>query len=195
MKIGCVLMAAGASVRFGSNKLLAKLAGRPLVLHVMDNLPCESLARIVVVSPYDEVARLAEQAGFAHAKPDGPERNDTVRAGIRRMAGMDGCLFCLGDQPLCRKDSMERMIEIFSERPDSIVRLYYGVIPGNPILFPKEIFRELENLPRKKGGSWTLQRHEELLAQAQAVYPWELDDADTPETLAKMEALLQRIHS
>lgn len=190
MRIGCIIMAAGASKRFGSNKLLADVAGRPLIVHTIDNLPRKSLERIVVVSPYDEVAQIAREAGLEHVHPGGPARNDTVRAGIMKMARMDGCLFCVGDQPLCQKSSMQRMIDIFRKRPNSIVRLYSGVIPGNPILFPKSTFHELENLPHKKGGSSVLQRHGGLLVAVQTSHPWELDDVDTPETLSEIENLL-----
>lgn len=184
-------MASGASSRFGSNKLLANLGGKPLLSHTLDKLTQLSFDGVTVVSIYDEVAAMAKAAGFSHAVPKGSGQNDTVRAGILQMADMDGCMFCVGDQPLCKKSSIERMTAAFRDNPDMIVRLFSGVIPGNPVLYPKSLFKELESLPRDTGGRWILQKYPERLLKVQAEFAFELDDVDSPESLRYMEKFLQ----
>ena len=42
-RVGCVVMAAGNGVRFGSNKLLAELEGRSLIRRALDAVPAELL--------------------------------------------------------------------------------------------------------------------------------------------------------
>ena len=50
MKASVVVLAGGFSQRFGQDKALVKLAGKPLLLHVLDNLPRNIIERIVVAS-------------------------------------------------------------------------------------------------------------------------------------------------
>ena len=50
MKIAAVLMAAGASSRFGECKLIKKFASRPMFEYALDALPYNKLCAIAVVS-------------------------------------------------------------------------------------------------------------------------------------------------
>ena len=65
MSLGVLLLAAGQSRRFGpQDKLLAPLAGRPVVAHALDALALpEADFRLAVVST-DQVATITRQAGF-----------------------------------------------------------------------------------------------------------------------------------
>ena len=58
-KIGCVVMAAGNARRFGENKLAAQLRGRSLILRALEAVPAEKFDKVVVVTQYPEVMRLA----------------------------------------------------------------------------------------------------------------------------------------
>ena len=65
-KIGCVVMAAGNARRFGENKLAAQLRGRSLILRALEAVPAEKFDKVVVVTQYPEVMRLA---GEFHLPP------------------------------------------------------------------------------------------------------------------------------
>ena len=39
MKLGCVIMASGEGKRFGSNKMLADIYGKPLIARTIDSVP------------------------------------------------------------------------------------------------------------------------------------------------------------
>ena len=64
-KIGCVVMAAGNARRFGENKLAAQLRGRSLILRALEAVPAEKFDKVVVVTQYPEVMRLAGEFHFA----------------------------------------------------------------------------------------------------------------------------------
>ena len=49
MKVVAIVLAAGASRRFGSPKLLAPLDGQPLLQHVLDTVAMARLEDVVVV--------------------------------------------------------------------------------------------------------------------------------------------------
>jgi 2-C-methyl-D-erythritol 4-phosphate cytidylyltransferase len=69
-KFNCsaVIVAAGSSTRFGSDKLTALLDGEPVLAHTISVFEtCESVSEIVVVAPRDgvqQVAALCEKYGF-----------------------------------------------------------------------------------------------------------------------------------
>lgn len=50
MKIACVVMAAGASTRFGESKLTKLFCSRPMFEYALDALPGDKLWRVAVVS-------------------------------------------------------------------------------------------------------------------------------------------------
>ncbi|MGB5512584.1 MAG: NTP transferase domain-containing protein, partial [Woeseiaceae bacterium] len=65
--IAAVVLAAGASQRFGTdNKLLAMLDGKPMLTHVLDRVAALSLSRKIVVVRRDDgdVASLIDTAIF-----------------------------------------------------------------------------------------------------------------------------------
>ena len=66
LSVGCVILAAGNSVRFGKNKLLTELNGKAMIERALDAIPTDKLCDTVVVTQYDEVAKLAESYGFDH---------------------------------------------------------------------------------------------------------------------------------
>ena len=136
MKIGCVVMASGISARFGGDKLLAPLWGKPLLAHLLDNLP-ETLARVVVVTRWEAVASLAYERGLEVLLHDFPQVSDTIRLGLSSLGDVEGCMFCTGDQPGLTKTSLQGLLDAFAARPERIVRLGYGEAAGSPVLFPR----------------------------------------------------------
>ena len=116
--VGCVIMASGRAVRFGSNKLLADFGGAPLIVRALDAAETPALAARVVVTRSPEVAELACKAGVKTILHSLPGRNDTVRLGLEallsELPGLAGCIFLPGDQPLLRKESIEAMVRDLS---------------------------------------------------------------------------------
>ena len=116
--VGCVIMASGRAVRFGSNKLLADFGGAPLIVRALDAAETPALAARVVVTRSPEVAELACKAGVKAILHSLPGRNDTVRLGLEallsELPGLAGCIFLPGDQPLLRKESLEAMVRVLS---------------------------------------------------------------------------------
>lgn len=109
LKHGCIVMASGAGVRFGGNKLMAELCGEPLVGHVVratDGL----FDRRVVVTRHVDVAAVCETLGAQVIMHDEPSRNDTVRLGMEAMDGCDTVTFVQGDQPLIRPASIATLL-------------------------------------------------------------------------------------
>lgn len=110
MKLGLVMLAAGNSRRFGSNKLLYTVDGVPMYRHILSEL--EKVRKelelqgtqcsITVVTQYDEIAEDVRKRGisvFYNLHPD-EGISSSLRIGLRGSWDTDACLFTVSDQPL-----------------------------------------------------------------------------------------------
>lgn len=190
MNIGCVIMAAGRGQRFGGNKLLAPLAGRPVLLHVLDALPREKLARLAAVTGSPDVAELCRGAGISAQRNVSGLLSESVRLGVEAMDGMDGCLFVMGDQPLCTAASMGRMLAAFSDAPTCVFRLCHRGQAGSPVLFPQTLFPALKALTGQQGGMAAAGAQQTDVRLVRADSAFELWDIDTKQALQQVEAQL-----
>lgn len=179
-KIGCVIMASGLSKRFGSNKLIKELGGMPVIKWVLD-VTEDLFACRVVVTRSQEVKTLCENMNVPVLYHEYPGRNDTVRIGLNAMPEeVEGCMFCMADQPLIQQTTIKNMIAMFNERK-GIVRPIFEDSPGAPILFPDKYFEELRNLPQGKGGNVVVKAHPDDVYMVSAGFAEELFDIDTEE--------------
>ena len=142
--IAAIILAAGMGTRMKSDlhKVLHPIAGRPMLLHLIDNVQALDAARIVVVAgarreqveaaviPLGaEVAIQADQLGTGHA----------VQQAEAALAGFDGDVLILyGDVPLVTTETMRRMIErLHDESEPSVVVL--GFRPADAAAYGRVI--------------------------------------------------------
>lgn len=186
--IACIVMASGHSTRFGSNKLLVKYQGKPLVQHIIEKLQKLAIDAIVVTR-YSEIKAICDTLKIDCLVHDSPYQNDTVRLGLEKF-GADylGYMFCTGDQPLLLPATLEKLTSDFSNKPHYIHRLKYQTAPGNPVIFPAKYYQELCQLPQDQGGSFILKQNQEQIYYTEASSSDELYDIDTVEDLAKLKS-------
>ncbi len=198
MRLGCVLMASGHATRFGGDKLLYPLNGKPLAAHIMDALPEGLFACAAVVTRNPEIAALAQARGLTAVI--NPDLNDdpavTIRLGLEAMPpGLDGCMFAVCDQPGLRTASIGKMGEAFRADTRRPVILGYSGRRGNPVIFPSALFEELAALLPHQTGRQVLQKHPQRLIVVEAQDESELQDIDTPEDLRRFTILTRGTHT
>lgn len=187
-QIGCVIMASGFGKRFGGNKLMADFHGKPMIQRALDATDA-LFAKRVVVTRHEQVAALCRQQHVDVVLHDLPHRSDTVRLGLQSLGDLDACMFLPGDQPLLRRETVAMLLENWKENPDSIIRPAYEDTEGSPVLFPSWAFPELRNLPEGKGGGVVIKNHPHAVHRVSVADPFELADADTPNTLETLKEL------
>lgn len=190
MKIGCIVLAAGRSARFGENKLLADLNGTPVLARTLRAVPRESFAKCVCVCASAEVERLARDCGFPVKHYPGGALSDSIRTGLEGLPATDGILFVNGDQPLLRRESMLRLMETFAAHPRAVCRLTFGGVPGSPVLFPADLRSALGALRGEAGGMAAAKRCGAEAICAEADFEAELWDTDDPEALRRAKEFL-----
>ena len=182
MKIGCVVLAAGNSIRFGENKLLREFAGQTMIARALAAIPAEKLAKVVVVTQYREIEELAMENGFTPIRNEHPEfgQSYSVKLGLQALSDYDAVLFQVSDQPLLQRKSVAALIDFYCKHPKNIVALGYQGQRGNPCIFPAAYFPKLMEMDGDHGGNVVIRRHEDALMLLE-VSPQELTDVDTPE--------------
>ncbi len=123
MSAGCVLLAAGRSARMGGgDKLLAPLAGRPVLAHSLAALAaCDEIAHVVVVTgPANRaaVAQLARSHGGGKVRAlatGGAQRQDSVAAGLAALPNLELIAVHDGARPLVDAEDFSEGVRIARE--------------------------------------------------------------------------------
>ena len=145
MNLSLVVLAAGASRRFGAaNKLLQLLDGKPLLCHTLElaaALPVMQRAAVCSV----ETAPLAEAAGFTVLLNPQPElgQSHSLRLGLAACRESDGCLFLTGDQPFLSVETLHRLINAWEKEPGGIWGCEFEGRFSIPSIFPAAVYGEL----------------------------------------------------
>ena len=191
--VSLILLGAGSAKRFGSNKLLEQLDGKPVGFYALEGYASLPFARRIYVSraDYAPLWERADALGYEVVMNRDPDRGiaSSIRLGLHVWAagGMqgNGVLFGVSDQPWLRARSVERMLEAFRSAPDRIVRLEKDGREGNPVLFPVSLCAELMHLEGDVGGKRVLARYPGLVLPVEAEEEAELADCDAPDDLQR----------
>ena len=191
MRLGIVLLAAGAGKRFGGNKLTAQVHGKPMYLWAMENIEeMKTELPAVVVTGTPEIVSAAEAKGMIAIFNGQPELGISlsIRLGLEAVIQedrkVDGILFMVCDQPWLEKTTLVRLM---SEFDGGILALSYGERRGNPVIFSREYLKELSELSGDIGGRQVMARHRENVRFLEVNDEKELQDIDKREQIEVIE--------
>ncbi len=188
-----IVLAAGASSRFGSPKQLARVSGRPL-LHLAVTRAVEIAGPSVTVVLGANAAQLAPMLRHTGASilinRDWAEGvGSSVRTAVARIpAAADGALLMLADQPAVTADDLRRLVEVWRRQPQCRVAAQYAGTAGVPAIFPREDFAALGRLRGDAGARALLKSALERLVRVPM--PTAALDIDTPEDLLGLQKSL-----
>ena len=189
--VTAVVLAAGAASRFGGQKLLAPLGGRPVIRRTVENVLAASLTDILVVLGADAEAVRAALDGLPVRFVLNPDYRDGMSTSLRRgIEALDpaarAALIVLGDQPAVAPEVMRRVVAAQRETGKPIAAPVYGGVQGNPVVFAREVFAELEALRGDRGGREVVRRDPARVALVQVAAGMPRD-VDTPEDLEALD--------
>ena len=104
-RVAAVVLAAGLSSRFGADKLLHPLNGKPLAAHIADTLTPMPLAYRIAICPADHAGRRAlfSARGFTVVENPDPARGMASSLALAAQHAIDldatAMLVCLADMP------------------------------------------------------------------------------------------------
>lgn len=193
MNVTIVVLAAGASSRFGSPKLLAPLAGRPVLQHTLDAVAAAGPAEVVVVLGGEREAVEAAIAWRRERRAVNARPQDGLASSLRvgldaaaEDAACEAVLVVLGDQPSLRPDVITAVMQAAERSPLPFVRARYAADGApNPVLVRREAWALAAGLSGDRGlGPLLAARPDLVLAvDVAGANP----DIDTPEDLAALQ--------
>jgi molybdenum cofactor cytidylyltransferase len=188
--IHVVVLAAGASTRFGATKQLVRVSGRPL-MHTIVSRAVELAGHSVTVVLGAHAGELAPLLKHSPATVSvNREWSEGIASSIREglahtPATADGVLILLADQAAVTTEDLRRLAGAWRRNPASIAAAQYAGGVGVPAIFPRWCFRELNELRGDRGAQSLLQRHVDRLVRLPM--PSAELDIDRPEDLLALE--------
>ena len=188
--VAALMLAAGYSRRFGTDKRRATLADGRSLLAASLALPCSMLEEVwLVLRPDESITELGLPAniklvqhpltaqGMGHSLAAGAER-------LLAESRADAVAIFLADMPAIRRDSLETLFA--HAIANTIVLPSYQGKRGHPVLFGRAFWPQLATLNGDAGAKPVLQQHPEAVRIVELNDPGVLQDIDTPADLIQL---------
>jgi len=159
-----VILAAGASTRFGANKLLLKVAGESLVRRAARAALDAGLDPVIVVLGHDAGRVRGELGGLRVLPVPNPDHakgmNTSLRAGMAALPPQAAAVVVqLADMPGVTAPMLSRLVETFAETGAPIVASDYAGVQAPPTLYARALVAELGGAEGEGGGKQVVRRH------------------------------------
>jgi len=159
--VTAVVLAAGASTRMGTQKLLLPLGDQTLVRRVVMAVCDAGFDEVLVIvgSEREQVVRALDGLPIRHAvNPDyATGMGSSFRTAVTNLPDSDAAMFALADQPFVTAAEYRKVLDAYIQHDSPIVSVRYGDVMAPPHLFAREFFPELAAL--EHGARPVLMRH------------------------------------
>jgi CTP:molybdopterin cytidylyltransferase MocA len=204
-----VLLAAGAGSRLGRPKALVVVGGQSMARRGIRLLRDGGADPVIVVTgatgPDTDVTGLGTGTGTGGRElgvisvhnPDWPTgMGSSLAVGLGAVpAECIAAVLALADQPLVGPQAVRRLMDAHAAGASVAVACYEGR-PRNPALISREYWPEVIALASGDVGARPfLRTHRDLVTEVECGDTGRPDDVDSPEDLARIEALLARTAS
>lgn len=184
-RVAGIILAAGASTRFGQPKQLLDWDGVPLLTHVADEALAAGLAPVIVVlGSQAEAVREALGERLVHAVMNwrwSEGLSTSVQVGLIALPPQtEAAILMQCDQPLLTADLLRTLVTRFEETGAAIVHPTHAGRRGTPTLFARRLFPELAAVSGDQGGRALIACHVGEVATVEVADPDVLADVDTP---------------
>lgn len=191
-RITAVVLAAGQSRRMGGpNKLLAEVGGTPMVRRSVETALAAGAAPVIVVVGHERERVAAALDGLEVRLVFNPDFATGLSTSLKRGLAevpqeADAALICLGDMPFVTPAELGRLAAAFNPvEGRAIIVPTRGGKRGNPVLFARRFFAEMQEVAGDSGAKHLIGAYPEAVAEVEMAGDGVLTDIDTPESLAR----------
>jgi molybdenum cofactor cytidylyltransferase len=189
-----VVLAAGASTRMGTQKLLLPFGGEPLIRRTVRQVIDAGFDDVLVVLGHAHENTLAALDGLAIRHAINPDyesgMGSSFRTAIEHVPDSDAVMFALADQPFVTTHEYRMVLDTYRRQTPDIISVRYGEVLAPPHLFQRKFFPELAQL--QHGARGLLQKHHERATVLHFAADL-LMDIDTPEDYERATTRLSRL--
>jgi molybdenum cofactor cytidylyltransferase len=168
MKVGIVILAAGASTRMGAPKQILPVFGTTMIKHLVNETfetKCDPIT-IVVGANKDKV--VPELKNMPIAIIDNPAWATGMGSSIKMgLVGtymvakdIDALIFMTTDMPYVNTDLLDKLVKKAIANPNkNMVACKYSNTLGIPVLFKKPRFEDILDLKPAEGAKYLLKKY------------------------------------
>jgi molybdenum cofactor cytidylyltransferase len=189
-RVAALVLAAGSGIRMGGdNKLLQHVGGVPMLRRVVNAALASRCTSVSVITgfaaPDAEACLDGLDVGFIHNPDHATGMASSLRSGLAALdITADAAVVLLADMPFIDGGHIDRLIDAFDPGRPKIVAPVKDGRRGNPILWPRAFFAEMQTVEGDVGARDLLRRHadqvEAVACDDDAIFA----DIDTPAALA-----------
>ena len=193
-KTAGIILAAGQSRRMGKlNKMTTTVKGKPMVRHVAEAACTSKLQTVSIVTGHkpQEVINVLDELEINQVNNPDYEKglSTSLSAGIRMLgADVSHVIVILGDMPMITSQMINRLIDQSSTNPNHIIVSTHKGKRGNPVLWPRSFFGELQSIEGDTGARHIMAANRDRLIEVELGEAASLD-LDTPEAVRMVENL------
>jgi len=193
---GALILAAGASSRFGSMKLSAKLSnGESVYGQTLSRISAAGLPYIVITRPAS-LSFLLEQEQCRNVSNSSPSAIEvftdadqgmgaSLAFGIRQLPDWSACLVCLADMPFIKTHTYRLLAGRLCAA--NIVCPNYQDRNGNPVGFGRDFFDQLSAISGDNGAKSIISANSPSVTAVAVDDAGILNDIDTPDDLSRYQ--------
>ncbi len=194
--ISAVILGAGRSSRYGQAKQLLEVGDRTLLETVVSTFTKSMVDEVVVVLGFraDEIlrnskfgrARVTVNADFARGL------SSSLKVGVEATdPRTEAFIIALGDHPLLTTQTIDLLVQKYSETRAPIIAPFFNRRRGNPVLFDRSLLAELRKLQGDQGAKELLERMKGKIVKVQVDDLGVLMDIDTKEDYVRFRDKFQ----
>lgn len=190
-QVAAIVLAAGGSRRFGSPKQLALWQGKTFIEQIVDTALASQASPVVVVLGA-KAERCRQQLGTRSIQIAVNDcwakgQSTSMKVGLSILSDtVDAALFLLVDQPLITADIINILIERYQQNQASLVWPEFEGQRGNPVLFDRALFPEMQQVEGDIGARPVLMRWRDQAERVSVDERGVLQDFDRPEELSRV---------
>ena len=193
--IAAIVLAAGVARRFGSDKRRHPIDGVPMLTRTLSTYRRVFATVVAVIRPGEpEIADLVTSTGCQVAEAIDAEmgQSRSLAAGVLALTRrpsfptaerdpplINGIVIGLADMPFVKAETLRRLVDAMNENPDAIVRPRSHGRSGNPVGFPRRLFKDLTRLEGDQGARNLVANHPDVVC-VNVDDRGVLDDIDRP---------------
>ena len=173
--IAAAMLAACASTRMGKNKLALPWADSTVLETTMGIAATGDFERRMIVLGHQREIWLTKWQNYIESEDFGwdvylnPGYLQGQGTSVAKLAeqlelnkdysDVEAAMFFLGDQPLLKPETIKLLINIWRQDKSRIVVPTYEGKRGNPVIFPRETFKEMMHLNADEGPRAMINRN------------------------------------
>lgn len=195
--ISCILLAAGASTRFGgSPKALVRIGANSIIERILAMLLTTKISEVIVVLGADAIKiapKIPNNSGIRVVINENYSQGQTssFKAGLTSLdSNTEGILLMPVDMPFIKKETIDLLIEVFLKNTSLIVVPTCEGKNGHPPIFSKMLLRDLKNLKNDEPLSTLLHKHEKETIKLPVTDPGVIRSFNTPQEFKQLLSLL-----